>query len=71
MLLCNLLADTANHSSEINQWTGSTESNNVLNVGSLVVLPSTHIEVIDTSGRKCMILSRFRILLVISIFSQQ
>ena len=39
----DLLVDAANHNNKINKWTGNNESNNELNVGRLVLLPSTHI----------------------------
>ena len=41
--LCNLLADSANHNNEINQFIGNNHRNNELNDGRLVVLPSAHI----------------------------
>ena len=41
--LCELLADAAINKNEVNEWTGDTERNNALNVGSLVVLSSAHI----------------------------
>ena len=50
--LCDLPADAANHNNEINQWTGNNQSNNELNFGRLVALPSIILEVIDTRGRK-------------------
>ena len=40
--LYDLLTEAANHSNEINQWTGNMESNTALNVGRSVVLSSNH-----------------------------
>ena len=39
--LCDLLESTANNNNKINQWTGNNESNNKMNFGTLVFLPST------------------------------
>ena len=41
--LCDLQPYAANHKNETNQWVGNKGSNNALNVGRLIVLPSTYI----------------------------
>ncbi len=41
--LWELLADAATNKNEVNKWPGNNEQDNSLNVGRLVVLPSTHI----------------------------
>ena len=41
--LCELLADAGTHKNEVNEWTGKRGDHNSMNIGRLVVLPSTHI----------------------------
>ena len=50
--LCELLADAATNKNEVNEWTGNKNHNHDLNVGRLVVLPSTYMGPIDICVRK-------------------